>query len=48
MAGSTRLAVVPRPDTGNHPSHTENTMASSGPSQNVGIEIPTSDSVVAA
>ena len=48
IAGSTRCAGVPRPETGSHPSATENTIASSGPSQKFGIEMPTSASVVAA
>ncbi len=47
-AGRIRCATVPRPDTGSHPSPTENTIASSGPSQKFGIEIPTSASVIAA
>ena len=38
---------MPRPDTGSQPSDTENTIASSGPSQKFGIEIPMSASVVA-
>ena len=48
IAGSTRCAGVPRPETGNHPSAIENRIASSGPSQKFGIEMPISDSVVAA
>ena len=46
-AGSTRCASVPRPETGSQPSVTEKTIASSGPSQKFGIEIPMSASVVA-
>ena len=40
IAGRTRFAAVPRPDTGSHPSSTANTIASSGPSQKFGIETP--------
>ena len=46
-AGSTRCASVPRPPTGSQPSSTANTIASSGPSQKFGIEMPTSASVIA-
>jgi len=45
-AGSTRCAGVPLPDTGSHPSITAKTIASSGPSQNPGIEMPASASVI--
>jgi len=48
IAGSTRFASVPRPETGSHPSETEKTMASKGPSQKFGTEMPMSASVVAA
>ena len=48
IAGSTRCASVPRPDTGSQPSSTAKTSASSGPSQKFGIEIPVSATVVAA
>ena len=34
---------MPVPDTGSHPSSTAKTIASSGPSQKFGIEMPTSD-----
>ncbi len=47
MAGSTRCAGVPRPDTGSHPSSMANTIASSGPSQKFGTETPASASAVA-
>ena len=47
-AGSTRCASVPVPETGSQPSRTAKTIASSGPSQKFGIEIPTSASVIAA
>ena len=46
--GSTKCASVPLPPTGSHPSCTANTIAISGPSQKFGIEIPTSDRVIAA
>ena len=48
MAGRTRCAGVPLPDTGSHPSVIAKTIASSGPSQKFGIEMPGSASVVAA
>ena len=38
---------MPRPDTGSHPSSTAKTIASSGPSQKFGIEMPASASVMA-
>ena len=47
MAGSTRCASVPRPETGSQPSSTAKTMASTGPSQKFGIEIPVNARVVA-
>ena len=40
IAGRTRCASVPRPDTGSQPRPMEKTIASSGPSQKLGIEIP--------
>ena len=39
---------MPVPDTGSQPSVTANTIASSGPSQKFGIEMPTSDTAIAA
>ena len=39
-AGSTRWAALPVPATGSQPSTTENRIASSGPSQKFGIEMP--------
>ena len=48
IAGRTKWASVPRPDTGSQPRLMEKTIASSGPSQKLGIEIPSSASVVAA
>ena len=47
-AGSTRCSGVPDPETGSHPSCTAKRIASSGPSQKLGIEIPASASVIAA
>ena len=47
IAGSTRCASVPRPDTGSQPSSTAKTIASSGPSQKFGIETPASANVMA-
>ena len=46
-AGSTRCAGVPRPPTGNQPSSTAKTIASRGPSQKFGTDMPTRDSVIA-
>jgi hypothetical protein len=45
-AGKTRLSTPPRPDTGNHPNCTEKTIASIGPSQKLGIEIPANARVI--
>ena len=47
IAGRTRCASVPRPDTGSQPSSIAKTIASSGPSQKLGIETPASASAVA-
>ncbi len=48
IAGSTRCAHDPVPDTGSHPHLTAKTIASSGPSQKFGIEMPASDAAIAA
>ena len=42
-----RYLRVPRPDTGNQPSETAKTIASSGPSQKFGIDSPINAAVVA-
>ena len=47
-AGSTRCQIVPVPETGSQPRYTAKRIASSGPSQKFGIEMPTSASVIAA
>ena len=48
IAGSTRCAQVPRPDTGSQPSSTAKMIARSGPSQKFGTETPASERVIAA
>ena len=47
-AGNTRCHTEPVPETGSQPSRTANRIASSGPSQKFGIEIPASAIVIAA
>jgi len=39
---------VPVPDTGNQPSETAKTMARTGPSQKLGMEMPINETVMAA